>query len=121
MKRKKRKRKKKRKKKKGDGGEKNDEENVLSFAITWYLTQPTQPTLHKQCTCRKNVTGEAPPWATTCSALEAVRNAARARSAKMVVVVVGSVAELPEERQGAISRLASIDKRSASFLTCRLS
>ena len=43
--------------------------------------------------------------------MEAVKSAAKARSAKVVVVVVGSSTDLPEERAGAISRLAGIDKK----------
>lgn len=55
--------------------------------------------------------GSPNDWAVTCSALEAVRSAAKARNAKIVVVVVGSSAELPEERAGAISRFAAIEKK----------
>lgn len=62
--------------------------------------------------CSNSVVGSPNEWAVVCSALEAVRSAAKARNAKLVVVVVGSTAELPEERVGAISRIGAIDKRS---------
>ena len=74
--------------------------------------------------CSKSVLGGASEWAVACSALEAVRSAAKARNAKLVVVVVGSAAELPEERVGAISRIGAIEKRFAlcchriSWLAC---
>ena len=61
--------------------------------------------------CRKAVTGDPNAWATACSALETVKNAARARSARMVVVVIGAGGELPEERTGAISRISGVDKK----------
>lgn len=55
--------------------------------------------------------GDASDWQVSCSALEAVKTAAKARTAKVVVVVVGPSQELPEEKTGAISRLAAIDKK----------
>lgn len=61
--------------------------------------------------CRKNVVGDKDSWATSCSAMEAVKNAARARSAKMLVIIVGGNDELPEERAGAIGRISGIDKK----------
>ena len=55
--------------------------------------------------------GDPKGWQTSCSALEAVRSGTRSRGARTVVVVVGSTLELTEERAGAISRIAAIDKR----------
>ena len=55
--------------------------------------------------------GESKAWATSCSAIEAVKGAARARSAKMVIVIVGPSTDLPEEKSGAVSRIAGLDKK----------
>ena len=55
--------------------------------------------------------GSPASWATACSAVEAVRSAAKARNAQLVVAVVGPGPELPEERAGAICRIGSIDKK----------
>lgn len=55
--------------------------------------------------------GEVGAWQVSCSAMEAVKSAAKTRSARLVVVVVGAGGELPEERSGAISRIAAIDKK----------
>lgn len=55
--------------------------------------------------------GDAATWQLSCSAMESVKSAAKARSARVVVVVVGSNSDLPEERAGAISRIANIDKK----------
>lgn len=55
--------------------------------------------------------GNPSDWAVACSAMEAVKSAAKARGAKLVVVVVGSGGELPEERAGAISRISSVEKK----------
>ena len=55
--------------------------------------------------------GNPTAWATACSAVEAVRSAAKARNAQLVVAVVGLGPELPEERSGAICRIGAIDKK----------
>jgi hypothetical protein len=55
--------------------------------------------------------GDAAAWQGTCSAMEAVKSAAKTRNARLVVLVVGPGGEIPEERSGAISRIASVDKK----------
>ena len=61
---------------------------------------------------RAVVVGEMGAWVRACGGLDAVRTATRGRGARTVVVVVGPAAgELPEERLGAISRQAGIDKK----------
>lgn len=55
--------------------------------------------------------GDSSSWQVSCSALEAVKSAAKARNARVVVVIVGTSQDLPEERAGAISRLAAVDKK----------
>lgn len=55
--------------------------------------------------------GEVAAWQVSCSAMEAVKSAAKTRNARLVVVVVGAGGDIPEERSGAISRIACIDKK----------
>lgn len=63
--------------------------------------------------CRTAVVGTPKDWAVVCAALESVRSAARARNARLIVAVIGSNTELPEERSGAISRIGGVDKKCA--------